>query len=277
MNRFDAGSLDVARVLEGQTVAITRAQEDAGVLAEQLKKYGADMVFIPCIKIVPPPDLHPIQMLWHQGMRNFDRMIVGSVSALEVFKQWPAQPSPVPVTCVGNSTAHKIRRSPELNARFRISEVASVRRAEGIVDVLKQTYGDLNGRRFILPRPPEGRTKALELLRGLGAEAVSMETYRIICTSCVKPKVSWANISAYTFMSGQTLECFLQSMGFMMGRQLLEQSVVAVIGPVAERRAQELGVRVDVVPERASGPDLIKALAEHFKTSKGPLAVSGPS
>ena len=120
----------------------------------------------------------------------------------------------------------------------------------------------LRGRAFAFPRAAEGREALVGLLEAEGATVEAVVSYRLRLGDLASAEALEAVASAdvLTFLSGRTLEGFLARTG-PRGRGFLERAVVAVIGPVAKARAAELGVRVDVVPEKASAEALLDALA----------------
>ena len=250
--------------LGGRTVVITRAAEDAAALEALVEARGGRAVrFCTIERQLNEPAA--AARVWAERAR-FDRFVIGSAAALEVFRDLEPGPVRVKLACVGAKTAEAVSSDPALDRRFEVAEVATSRRAEGLVAALVAARADergrLDGRRFLNPRAPEGRSLLVDALGALGAEVVPLETYRIDCASpdpgaAARLEGAWA----FTFLSGRTLECFLLRAGEARGRALLAGSTVAVIGPVAEAVADRLGVRVDVVPPTASAEALVEALA----------------
>ena len=66
------------------------------------------------------------------------------------------------------------------------------------------------------------------------------------------------SFDAVCFTSGSTVKNLVGIAGKPHAR-----TIIACIGPMAAATAREYGLRVDVVPERASIPELVDALAEH--------------
>ncbi len=245
--------------LAGRRVVVTRAPEDAGALVAALDARGAESVVFPTIARLPPPDPDAVKRAW-SGRGGFDRVLCGSAAALEAFAELERPDEPIPVACVGDATAREVEA--RFGGRFVVAEVAETRRAEGLLFALEQSFGDLEGRKFLFPRAPEGRLVLVEALEARGAAVEAVLTYRIGCAPPAPPALvaSLEGADAFTFLSGQTLACFLDAAG-PSARLLLERAVVAVIGPVAAERAATLGVRVDVVPAVASADALAEALA----------------
>ncbi|MEL6187358.1 MAG: uroporphyrinogen-III synthase, partial [Myxococcota bacterium] len=227
--------------LAGRTVWITRSPEDAERLAAPLVALGARVRFIPCIHRVHHADPRVLAEIWGR-VSTFDRVLVGSTSAVEPFLSFPSPPRPAPAACVGAATAERLSAS-RFAEHFQVAEVADVRRAEGLVRALLDALGAgerLEGRRFLFPRAPEGRRALLTELAARGALVEDLETYRIACLEGpVADRPAPGDI--LTFMSGRTLDCFLERLGEAEARRCLEASVVGVNGPVAAARAAERG------------------------------------
>lgn len=251
--------------LAGCRVVVTRSPEDAWELANVLAEAGAEPVFFPTIVRLPPEDPALVEAAWRRAL-DADRIVVGSAAALEAFAELGAPGhAPLPVACVGAATADKVRA--RFGDRFRVREIAEPRRAEVLVQALVDALGvggRLDGRFFSFPRAPEGRLTLAEGLEDLGARVELVSTYRIGCAPGpdAASLAALDGVDAYTFLSGRTLDCFLEAVGDTEGRRRLAAARVAVIGPVAAERAAARGIRVDVVPPVASVAALVDALAE---------------
>lgn len=170
------------------------------------------------------------------------------------------------MTAVGAKTAAKIEAFRR--GHFELREVATTRRAEGIVECLVDALGRdgrLDGRRFLWPRPPEGRPVLADLLTARGASVDAVYSYRLRCPAA--PSEAQPMPAVLTFMSGRTLACFIEMWG-PRARLMLASAVVAVVGPVAAEQARALDVRVDVVPEVASSEALVGAVANYLSSRR---------
>lgn len=243
--------------LNGRRVVVTRAPEDSASIIAALEARGATPVLFPTLARSYPADTGDIEKAWAE-VHRFERVVVGSSAALAVFGELEPRARKVPVTCVGDRTAAAIVEDPKLSLRFEVVDVAEKRRAEGMLELLEQRLGPLTGRRFLLPRAPEGRDHLAGALRSRGAEALELLTYRIHCRTGGDLAVL-DGADAFSFLSGRTLACFLEAVGASAAARL-HAARVAVIGPVAAARAAHLGVRVDVMPETASAEALVEAL-----------------
>lgn len=250
------------RELEGQTVLVTRAPEQAGALSEQLRDRGAQVVELPTILIVPPPSAEALDDALAQA-EGYDGLILGSRNAVQVVVAravglgltWPG-----PVACVGEKTAERVRSEPKVFRGPLI--VPETFRAEALVPALVAHFGSVEGRRFLHPRAPEGREVIGANLSAQGARVEAVEAYRIQPAPPLQDPAqlqALAQVGWATFLSGETLKAFLGMVP--EARAYLKARKVAVIGPVAAERAGQLGVRVDLVPEEATVESLVEGLA----------------
>lgn len=70
--------------------------------------------------------------------------------------------------------------------------------------------------------------------------------------------IKTGGFDAVAFTSGSTVRNLVGIAG-----KPHQRTIIACIGPMAKAAAEEVGLRVDVVPEVADVPHLIDALADH--------------
>jgi uroporphyrinogen-III synthase len=255
--------------LSGRTVVVTRAPGQAASLSALLEKAGARPLELPTISIEPP-------LSWAELDRalaaadSFELVVLGSVNAAEALADRAdglGVSFSCPVAVVGEKTRARLAESPELRAVLRGAVIVpGTFRAEVLLEALDAHFaphGGLSGKRVLLPRAAEGRETLLEGLTARGAEVVAATAYRIAPALPAEEDEleALARADAFTFMSGETLAAFFQVVPEPVARRLLADAVVAVIGPVALARAEQLGVRVDVVPPTATAESLVEALS----------------
>lgn len=256
--------------LHGRRVLVTRAAEDAADLCCAIEARGGVAVCLPTIRREVPDDDSALKAAV-EALPQLDGLAIGAVTAVRPLAAYAAEPVHGVVGCVGARTAHRIATDPVLSKWLRGPRVVpAVFRAEALVDALKTHFGgSLAGFRFCVPRAPEGRPALVDSLRAEGATVDDVITYRIRPASPPSADL-WQraqDVDIALFMSGQTLENLIAITP--NGRAMLDRVVVGVIGPVAEQRAQALGVRVDVMPAVASQSALLDAVEAHLALSAG--------
>lgn len=249
--------------LRGQRIIVTRARSQALELIELLEARGASVIVVPSIEIAPPLDVAPLDAAL-AAAASYDAVIFSSRNCVEMTLARGFDLKTAHIGTVGAKTAAFLEENG-LSPAF----VPPSFRAEALGELLLERLGpSLARRRFLLPRAPEGREVLIDLLRGAGAEVDAIEAYRIVRAPPASPDqiAALSSATAAVFLSGRTLECFLEVVPEAIARETLQRCVVAVIGPVAAEAAQKCGVRVDVVPEKATIEALIEALDHRLQS-----------
>jgi uroporphyrinogen-III synthase len=249
--------------LEGKTVLVTRAPDQASAISDALKDRGAAVVELPTIQIVPPSSYEALD----GALRDIERyamLLLGSRNAVDAVVARAKHLGvviPRPVGCVGERTRTLVEEALDI---FQGATVApSTYRAEALIPVIADYFDTIRGLRFLHPRAPEGRELLKEALEQRGAIVEQVEAYRIRPADPVTDPAVLAAlepVDIVTFLSGETLAAFMTVVPG--AASYLAKRKVAVIGPVAKKRADALGVRVDIVPQQATVEDLVDALGE---------------
>ena len=113
---------------------------------------------------------------------------------------------------------------------------------------------------------PEDAARALEKL---GAQVVQPVAYRTLTPegSAAKARelLGRGRIDIATFTSSSTVANLLELLDG--DSSLLEDVLIACIGPVTARKARELGLSVDVVARRHTVAGLVEALKDYVDSS----------
>jgi uroporphyrinogen-III synthase len=248
--------------LTGKRVLVTRAREQAGALAEALRKRDAAPVLLPTIATEP---VDPSKGLDDAlgALTTYAWVVFTSVNGVRFFLDrraalgdapWPAG---VRIAAVGSSTAQA------LTARgLRADAMPEAFRGDALPAVLS----DVRGRRVLLPRSNIGRQAIVDGLEGAGAEIHDLPVYRTVVPTPDPGALAQLRrgVDIVTFTSPSTLRNFLVMLGDE-ARQLLAAAIVASIGPVTTEAALAEGIRVDVQPQEYTVPGLVDALARHME------------
>jgi uroporphyrinogen III methyltransferase / synthase len=68
-----------------------------------------------------------------------------------------------------------------------------------------------------------------------------------------------------TFTSSSTVHNFIEIIGQKEYKSLLDGVVVACIGPVTAKTAEEYGMRIDIMPNEYTIPAFVDAMVDFFK------------
>ena len=251
------------RPLAGRTVVVTRAREQASVLAQRLEfELGADVVEAPAIETEPLPaeavdaalrpigDYHLICLTSQNAVRPF-------FEALRRQGLDARGLAGIRIATIGTATA------AWLESLGVVADVVPKRQvAEGLVEVLAAE--ELGGRRVLVARAEEGRELLPEALRERGAEVDVVALYRTLPRTPAGPTLDAAARADYvTFTSSSTVRYFVDAIGDAFPRG----ARVVSIGPATSATARELGIEVHVEAARHDVDGLVEALLEDARSS----------
>jgi uroporphyrinogen III methyltransferase/synthase len=259
--------------LTGKKILITRARDQSGEFATQLKNLGAEVIEFPTIEIVPP-------IRWKELDRAIDRLnsydwvLFTSANGVNFFWQRFREkgkrrlPPSLKICAIGPATAHQLKEK-KISVDYMPKEFV----AESILKGLDKM--EIRRKRILLARAKKGRDVLPRGLNKMGADVDVVELYR-----AVKPKggsrqlkkiLSEERIDAVTFTSSSTVEHFVELLKKEDLKQLLKKIAIACIGPVTAKTAKEWGMRVQIQPREYTVPALTQAIAAYFAPHPSPL------
>ncbi|MDU3173898.1 MAG: uroporphyrinogen-III synthase [Corynebacterium striatum] len=256
------------RPLYGWRVLVPRTKEQAAAMSARLAGYGAIPQSVPTISVEPPRN--PAQM--DRAIKGivegrYKWIVFTSVNAVSAVWSKIAELgldardfAGVHLAAVGTKTADAIRAKgmvPELLPNKRKQN------AEGLVEVFPNYVEDIDAvGRVLLPRADIAGDALVTGLEELGWEVDDVVAYRTVRAAPpsaeIRDMIKSGGFDAVAFTSGSTVRNLVGIAGKPHAR-----TIIACIGPSTKAAAEELGLRVDVVPEVAEVPALIDALAEH--------------
>lgn len=258
--------------LAGRTVIVTRSAEQAEGLSGPLRELGADVVVMPVIKQVDPPDWGPADhALAH--LADYDWIVFGSRNAAERFfarclhvAGAETGLTSVKLAAVGTGTAAAMA---ELG-RY-ASLVPKDFRAEGLVDEFA-AMGAGAGTRVLVPRALEGRDTLRAGLAALGCEVDLVTVYRTVPAEpepAAVERLREGRADAVTFTSPSTARNFMEVLraAGLDPDAVMSGVLKASIGPVTTEALMALGHFADVEAE----PSTMEALAAAIATTLGPV------
>lgn len=269
LHSFDGGVIQVRNKqlssLSGKRVVVTRAPHQAVDLVELLQSRGARPILYPCINIQPPEDTTDLDAaLLAAAGGYFDWLVITSANTALIVQQrmqsLDFSLEGMSVAAVGPKTTEAVRQLLGLE----VSVVAEEYTAEGLALAL----GDLAGQRVLLPQSAIAQATLAKALRAAGASVMAVEAYRTEIGrggEDVASMLAAGEIAAITFTSPSTAQNFVQRLAEENGRpSLLDSTCLAAIGPVTAKAMRKLGLRVNIMPERFTLLNLVKALEVHF-------------
>lgn len=252
-----------AKPLFGKRVLVTRSREQASSLTASLTDYGADVVEMPTIQVVPADDYADLDAAIND-LENFDWVIFSSTNGVDYFLRRLRvqykdirQLKGVKICAIGPATAQRLE-----DLHLTVDYVPNEYRAEGIIEGLKQQ--GIAGARVLIPRAEVAREVLPEELTRCGAQVQVVPAYKTI-----QPEVDWdrlqgKKIDVVTFTSSSTVTNFVNAVGEGKVKAILNGVLVASIGPITADTAKDLGIETKIMPESYTIPDLVEAIVKYF-------------
>ncbi len=245
--------------LEGKSILVTRAEQDAGSLADLLELAGAKPIPAPTIAFEPPEDLGPLDDVLLRAVGDeFAWIVFATPRAVNAFGDrmkvhGVRAPLPAKIAAVGPSTVAALEalgfRADFMPVEFTSKElVASFPVGEGKV---------------LLPRADIAPTDLEEGLAARGWMPMRVTAYRTVHPERLPDEATLALahgwIDAVAFTSASTVRGFVRMAG---GAEAVPgQARIACIGPVTAEAVELAGLKVDVVAE----PHTIEGLVDSLK------------
>lgn len=267
------------RPLFGKRILMTRAKEQAAELADLLDAYGAEAVEAPTIRIVPPEDWTAVDRAI-DSVGSYQWVIFTSVNGVDRFmtrlraKGLDARClAGRQVCCIGPRTAQELEQFG-----VRADVVPADYQAEGVLAALGGQ--DLKQARILIPRAEVAREVLPDELRARDAHVDVVTVYRTITPSGDGEEwyrqLSDRQIHVVTFTSSSTVRNFVTMLGGMERvRPLLQSVLVACIGPITARTAEEFGLTVSIVPGENTIPALVDAIVRHYDAGRLKQVMAG--
>lgn len=271
--------------LSGRTIAVTRAEAQAGPLVEMLESLGAVVLQVPTIVIVDPSDGGVALRSAVAELHRFDWVVLASPNAATYFLRaihaLTAEGSPrLPrIAAVGPGTAETIRAlgvSVDLIPQRSIGEglveafpapptgVASLSGSVLPTASPGSTVSDdeptVSTGRVLIPRAAVARDVIPDGLRALGWAVETVEAYRTVPAPVHREVLEAAlNADALAFTSSSTVSSFAAAVRALHEGRLPGTLPIAIsIGPATSATAASEGLTI----HRTADPHTIAGLVD---------------
>jgi uroporphyrinogen III methyltransferase/synthase len=251
------------RPLSGKRIVVTRTRAQAGVLTEQLRNLGADVIELPTIRIEPPTDLRAFAELV-QDAHAYDWIVFTSPNGVNAFFDLfyklyddAREIGGARIAAIGPATAQRIR---DFHLKVDLQPEEFV--AESLVREFRKA-GDIENLRVLVARAEKARDLLPRELSALGAIVDEGFAYRTVPEtrddSGARRRLLEEGADLITFTSSSTVENFLA-----LGLPWPTKMQVASIGPITSKTARDRGLEVAVEARRHDVPGLVEAIRKFF-------------
>jgi uroporphyrinogen III methyltransferase/synthase len=256
------------RPMFGKRVLITRTRKQASVLARLLAEEGAIPVELPAIEIEPSYDEDIVDAAMETlKAGDYAWAVFTSANAVEMWFEHLRERAldarafaSTKVAAIGPATA------AALAERGIVADIVPEEYvAEGVVEALRTLVE--SGDRILVPRAEGARPELVEGLRSAGVEVDEVTLYRAAIPEVAPTEALTllrdGVIDIVTFTSSSTVRNLASMLNGDLETRLRGVStrpLVACIGPITAKTAEELGLRVDVVASEYTVEGLVRAL-----------------
>jgi len=240
--------------LHGQRTVVTRSQEQAGALLERLVELGATVIPFPTLQFVPLGGEELAAAFHH--LSTYDWLLFTSRNAVLFFFAETELPHILPrIAAIGSATAEALAEQGVAVQLMPDSFTG---------EELVANLGDLTGQKVLLPRSRLGRPEIVAQLQAQGAEVTEIALYDTIpAQPAPEAMLELAyGVDAITFTSPSTVQNFCQMVPHWPS--LLNDAVVACIGPVTAAAAAQLGFSSIITAPEHTAEGVVKALVNRL-------------
>lgn len=257
------------RPLADKRVLVTRTREQASALVAALSERGARPIELPTIQVMPPESWVAVdRAIEHLG--SFDWIVFTSANAVRFFYErltaLNVETSRRPVSIVrphiaaiGPATARALQERGQA-----VDFQPSAYVAEAVVAEMAQF--DLAGRAVLLPGAQDTRDVLVAGLAAQGARVERVVVYQTLPSGdpdAARRLFAEGAVDVVTFTSSSTAQHLIALLGGEASR-LLQNVVVASIGPITTATARDLGLTVAVEAKEHTIPGLVVAIEEFY-------------
>jgi uroporphyrinogen-III synthase len=249
--------------LQNKTVMIPRGKSHAKSFSELVARYGGIPVEIPLIAFRPvAANEHLREVL--KNLHTYDWIIFTSNVTVETFFSFMKSISEkLPkIAVIGEKTRQEIEsRGAE------VSFTPEHYVAEGFVEEFSLFIKE--GARILIPKGNLAREYIAASLMKQGATVDEVVIYETYLPDESREKLVQmlrnGSLDILTFTSPSTIDHFMEVVVENQLHNQIRQSLVACIGPVSKRKAEEWGLTVHAAPEKYTVEEMLKSIIEYVK------------
>jgi uroporphyrinogen-III synthase len=271
-----------AVTLKGRTIAVTRPKGQAEEAGKMIAKKGGKPYFIPTIEIKGPRDLSTTKKFIDTLARgevnyvifmsiNGVRYLLSAAESLGLKDQLKKRLEKTATLAVGPKTAQELREN-----QIRVDLIPERYTSEGIIESLQQ-HG-VSGKSIWIPRTSQAPPALAEKLRKMHNNVQEVYVYESrlpvdpALTARFLQDLVGGQIHAIIFSSSLGAKNLFRMLAEQVSTEKLRQIMhskltIVAIGPTTAETLAEMGLKVDVMPEKHLFEETLNALAQYWDTN----------
>ena len=260
--------------LAGRTVVITRARTQADEFANELERFGANVIICRTIEIGRLENYELLdEAIAH--LYGYDWLIFTSVNGVDYFFERlhvngheTSELDGLKVCAIGEPTGDKLR-----DLHVHVDVIPHDSRAEGVFAALEAFVGgreELAGLNVLIPRALVARDYLPRTLLDAGARVDIVPAYRTSLPADLDRGRVAAMLSGDADCIAFTSASTVKNLGKLFDTQDLSEALagvaIACIGDITTATAVDFGLRVEIQPSESTTSALAHAIADYFFT-----------
>ncbi len=240
-------------------IVVTRAREQAGPFSDMLRAQGAHVIELPTIEIRPPESWQPLDKAIAK-LESYDWVLFTSANGVRFFiERLDASGKDLrclrgKVCAIGPATAQQLS-----SLHIKVDLMPKEYVAESVLEAFESQ--ELAGKRILLPRAKVARDVIPVELNKRGAKVDVVPAYQTVApedSAKLAAEIFEGDSKPHwiTFTSSSTVTNFAR----LCPLERLRGVKIASIGPVTSQTIRDLGLAVDLEPERYTMEGLVEAL-----------------
>ena len=248
--------------LQDKTVMIPRGKAHAKSFSELVAKFGGIPVEIPLIAFRPAAaTVNLDDLIYH--LHTYDWIIFTSNVTVETFFSFIKKPVKLPKIAVIGDKTRQVLEDRGITVEFTPGHYVAEEFVEEFHSHLRK------GTRILIPKGNLARDYIASSLKKHGAsvdEAVIYETYMPDDSrDKLIQMLSSGSLDILTFTSPSTIDHFMEIVERHQLHEQLRHCIVACIGPVSLRKAEDWGLTVHAVPEKYTVEEMLNSIIEYLR------------
>lgn len=254
--------------LSGKTILLTRSKNASAEIQGILESRGASVVCLPTIEITDPDSWDGCDAsIWK--LAEYDSVCFTSKNAVDKFTQRIRLIRPQALNTLATRNLYAVGEKTKSTLETSGFSVQTIPQKHSAKNLAQSFYGqNVSGRHFLFPKSNIARDVLPKELRLLGAVVDEVVAYKTVIPepeNLENIRTLFKNriIDIVTFFSPSSVCNFVEMLGF----EILQCVLVAVIGQTTAEAAKDIGIEVSIVAKQQTAEGLAQGIIEYFGSS----------
>lgn len=248
--------MGTSQPLRGRKVFIPRGQKQSGLFSKLVEENGGLPLEIPLIEFRPINEDQLRAVV--KNLATYDWIFFTSKVTVEIFFSYLEEQTTMPKIAVIGSKTEEVIVEKGYKVDFRPNEFVAEGFIREFLPIVKK------GAKVLIPKGNLARGYIANCLKANEVEVDEIIVYETYFPEDSKQKLKQlleeGPLDILAFTSPSTIENFMLIVNQYGLHRSIENVLVATIGPVARKKAESFGLKVQVMPEIYTVPEMVNSL-----------------